>query len=113
MARGLSARVALGQSPVSLYTGAYCEARARLSLALPMRLAREVGRRLLAQQPSAWRWRGREVKLIDGTTVSMPDTKVSQTRFPQNRQQKPGLGFPLARLVAIGELGPKKSTPSP
>lgn len=104
VARGLSARAALGQRPVSLYTGAYCKARARLPLALPARLAREVGRRLCAQQPAAWRWRGREVKLIDGTTVSMPDTQANQTRFPQNRQQQPGLGFPLARLVTVISL---------
>lgn len=104
VARGLSARAALGQSPVSLYTGAYCKARARLPLALPARLAREVGQRLCAQQPAPWRWRGREVKLIDGTTVSMPDTKANQARFPQNHQQKPGLGFPLARLVTIISL---------
>lgn len=101
VARGLSARVALGQNPVSLYTGAYCKARARLSLTLPARIAREIAKQLCARQPSAWRWRGREVKLIDGTTVSMPDTTANQARFPQNRQQKPGLGFPLARLVAV------------
>ena len=44
------------------------------------------------------------MKLIDGKTVSMPDTRVSQVRFPQVRSQKPGLGFPLARLVAIVSL---------
>lgn len=104
VARGLSGRVALGKTPCSLNTGPYCKARARLPLSLPQRLAREVGARLCAQQPAAWRWRGREVKLIDGTTVSMPDTAANQARFPQSREQKPGLGFPLARLVAIVSL---------
>ncbi len=42
--------------------------------------------------------------LIDGTTVSMPDTNTNQARFPQSRGQKPGLGFPVARLVAIVSL---------
>jgi len=104
VARGLSARVALGQSPCSLNTGPYCKARTRLSLSLLNRLARETGHRLCAAQPAAWRWRGREVKLIDGTTVSMPDTSANQARFPQSRGQKPGLGFPLARLVAVVSL---------
>src|SRR3989338_1512995 len=99
VARGLSARVALGQSPSSLNTGPYCKARSRLSLSLLERLAREVGRRVCAGQPAAWRWRNREVKLIDGTTVSMPDTEANQASFPQHREQKPGLGFPVARLV--------------
>ena len=104
VARGLSTRVALGQTSCSLNTGPYCKARARLPLSLPERLAKETGARLCAQQPVAWRWRGREVKLIDGTTVSMPDTETNQAMFPQSGGQKPGLGFPLARLVAIVSL---------
>lgn len=53
---------------------------------------------------AAWRWRGRPVKLIDGTTVSMPDTEENQLRYPQHEAQKPGLGFPMARLVALISL---------
>jgi hypothetical protein len=104
VARGLSARVTLGETPCSLNTGPYCRARARLPLSLPERLAKEAGARLCTQQPAAWRWRGREVKLIDGTTVSMPDTETNQAKFPQSGEQKPGLGFPLARVVAIVSL---------
>ncbi len=104
VARGLSARTAQGQTPCSLNTAAYCKARWRLPLGLPARLAREVGSRLRENQPAAWRWRGREVKLVDGTTLSMPDTRANQARFPQSRGQKPGLGFPMARLVAVVSL---------
>lgn len=104
VARGLSARVALGQPLCSLNTGPYCKARSRLPLSLLTRLTQEVGTRLCLGQPTAWRWCGRNVKLIDGTTVSMPDTSANQTRFPQSRGQKPGLGFPMARLVAIVSL---------
>ena len=104
VAKGLSLRVALGQSTCSLNTGPYCKARTRLPLSLLRRLAREVGSRLCADQPTAWRWRGREVKLIDGTTVSMPDTRANQARFTQSGGQQPNLGFPLARLVAVISL---------
>lgn len=104
VARGVSEQVALGQKPSSLNNGPYCDARQRLSLGLPTRLAHEVGARLTEQQPVAWLWRGRQVKLVDGTTVSMPDTAENQASFPQSREQKPGLGFPLARLVAIVSL---------
>lgn len=104
VARGVSQRVALGQSPCSLNNGPYCKARTRLALNLVERLGREVGERLNAAQPDTWRWRGREVKLIDGTTVSMPDTSANQSEFPQSKNQKAGLGFPLARLVAIISL---------
>src|SRR3989338_11297043 len=104
VARGLSARTALGQTPCSLNTAAYCKARWRLPFGLLERLGREAGARLSAGQPAAWRWRGREVKLIDGTTVSMPDTVANQASFPQHRGQKLGLGFPVARLVAVVSL---------
>jgi hypothetical protein len=104
VARGLSQRVGLGQAPCSLNSGPYCKARGRLALKLIERLGREVGARLVAAQPEAWRWRGREVKLVDGTTVSMPDTAANQAEYPQSRSQKAGLGFPLARLVAVISL---------
>lgn len=104
VARGVSQRVALGQPPCSLNSGPYCKARARLALRLIERIGWEVGERLRDAQPEVWRWRGREVKLIDGTTLSMPDTPANQAEFPQSRTQKTGLGFPLARLVAIISL---------
>lgn len=104
VAQGLSSRVALGQAPCSLNTGPYCKARRRLSLDLVERLGHEVGARLCAAQPTPWLWRGRNVKLVDGTTVSMPDTAENQKVFPQSSQQKPGLGFPLARLLGIVSL---------
>ncbi len=96
--------MALGQSPCSLNNASYCRARTRLALSLIERIGREAGERLRASQPAVWRWRGREVKLIDGTTVSMPDTSENQAEYPQSRSQKPGLGFPLARVVAIISL---------
>ena len=85
-------------------TGSYCKARQRLPLRLIERLGPDIGERLRQKQPHHWCWRGREVKLIDGTTVSMPDTKSNQARFPQSRTQKAGLGFPVARLLAVVSL---------
>jgi len=51
--------------------------------------------------PPAWRWQGRCDKLFDGTTVTMPDTPSNQQAYPQSREQKPGLGFPIARIGAL------------
>lgn len=104
VARGVSERARLGHKPCSLNSGPYCKARARLARALIERLGHEVGERLRAAQPDVWRWHGREVKLIDGTTVSMPDTPENQAEFPQYRTQKVGLGFTIARLVAVISL---------
>jgi hypothetical protein len=64
-------------------------------------LARETGRQLHGQARPAWKWRGRPVKLVDGTGISMPDTPSNQARFPQSGAQAEGVGFPLAYLVAV------------
>ena len=42
--------------------------------------------------------------MFDGTTVSMPDTPENQAAYPQVYNQKPGLGFPIARIGAITSL---------
>src|SRR5262249_43770554 len=39
-----------------------------------------------------------------GTTVTMPDTRENQEAYPQVYNQKPGLGFPIARLGALISL---------
>jgi len=105
VARNLSERNARRAPECSLNTGPYCKARQRLPLELIAQLQRAIGRHMEREQPRGWRWHGRSVKLLDGTTVSMPDTPANQEAFPQSRAQQPGLGFPLARLVAIVSLG--------
>jgi hypothetical protein len=102
--RRLSERVAHGQAPSALNTSAYCEARLRLPTRLPVTLSLLIGERLEALTPTAWRWQGRCVKLFDGTTVTMPDTPGNQEVYPQSREQKPGLGFPIARIGALISL---------
>ena len=39
--------------------------------------------------------------MADGSTVSMPDTPALQKAFGQPPNQKPGCGFPMARIVAL------------
>ena len=41
---------------------------------------------------------------MDGTTLSMPNTRANQRSYPQPKSQKPGLGFPLVRLVCLFSL---------
>jgi hypothetical protein len=95
------ARLLAGMNPGSVNTSGYCQARQRLPQEMLSTLARQSGALLGEQTPQAWLWQGRHVKLVDGTTVSMPDTAENQARFPQHGQQAPGVGFPLARLVGV------------
>jgi putative transposase len=96
--------VALGQEPCSDNTGAYCRARARLPLAVIQQLTTQIADACEAQVPVSWLWKGRHVRLIDGTTVSMPDTTANQTAYPQPTVQAPGVGFPMIRLVVLLSL---------
>ncbi|BFU91825.1 MAG: hypothetical protein NTAFB01_30120 [Nitrospira sp.] len=75
-----------------------------MPLSLIARLAVSVGERLEQMTDRNWTWRGRSVKLLDGTTVSMPDAQANQAAYPQSGEQQPGLGFPLAMLVALISL---------
>jgi len=96
--------VALGGSPCALDTAAYCRARAKLPAVVIRKLALQVSRRLEEALPNDWLWQERHVALVDGTTMTMPDTEENQKAFPQPASQKPGLGFPMIRMVLLLSL---------
>ena len=85
-------------------TGDYCKARAKLSEAALRDLAREIAAEVEEQADPSWLWKGWHAKLIDGFTFTMPDTEKNQAKFPQQKAQKPGVGLPIARAVAILSL---------
>jgi len=94
-------RAADGLTPCSVRTGGFCRARQRLPLEMVSTLTRETGRLLSQKALGQWLWRGRAVKLVDGTGISMPDTPENQAVYPQPSTQAPGVGFPAARLVMV------------
>ena len=94
-------RHANGLRPCSTHTGGYCKARQRLPVTMIHALIRETGHQIARRAPATWLWQGRRVKLIDGTTVSLPDTPMNQAKYPQPSNQKAGLGFPIARWVGL------------
>jgi hypothetical protein len=104
VARLIAHQAAEGEKPCSARTGAYCQARARLPEEVFAECLRQTAQRLEAQAPHAWRWKGRDVKIADGTTCSMPDTPENQAAYPQPASQKPGVGFPLLRVLAVFSL---------
>lgn len=93
-----------GVAAVSANTGGYCRARQRLPVQMVRELARQTGILMNKHTPQGWPWRGRHVKLTDGTTTLLPDTAENQARFPQHGSQEAGAGFPLARLVCVMSL---------
>lgn len=87
----------------SVNTGPYCKARQRLILEHLLEAVRSIGKKL-TQQAKQWNWKGFHVVMVDGSTALMPDTQDNQETFPQQSNQKPGLGFPIVRIVALISL---------
>jgi len=81
---------ATGPTPCSPHTGSYGQARTRLPQSVVSTMARDSGQRLCAQTPAAWLWQGRRVTIVDGSTVSMPDTEAHQAADPQQPGQQRG-----------------------
>ena len=83
-------RLSGGLPQCSTGTGGYCRARQRLPVDRVSTLTRHTGQLITAHAPTSWYWRGRPVRLVDGTTVTMPDTPANQAAYPQSRSQQPG-----------------------
>ena len=95
-------RLQAGLPPCSTHTGAYCKARQRLPVGMLLTLVRHTGCLISAQAHTTWLWNGSRVRLlVDGTTVTLPDTEANQATYPRQSAQKPGLGFPISRIVAV------------
>jgi hypothetical protein len=90
-----------GRSSCSTRSGSYCNARQRLPEQLFQRLLQKTGKELQGQTPAAWLFHGRTVKIVDGTTVSMPDTAANAQAFDKPRNQKGASAFPVARVVVL------------
>ncbi len=87
-----------GGQAVSEGTGGWCGARKRLPWDILPRLRCAAAAHA---QKAARLWHGLCVKVVDGTTTSLPDTPKNQRAYPQSGAQKPGCGFPLLKLVGV------------
>jgi hypothetical protein len=64
----------------------------------------ELAEGLEQQVPLEQQWCGRRVRAVDGSTVLMSDTPENQAEYPQHSNQKPGCGFPIAKVVVVFSL---------
>ena len=81
VSRVISYLVGEGVELPSTDTSAYCQARQRLPEKLLQKLFYKVADALSEKVPEEYLWCGRKVKVIDGSNVSMPDTKENQSCF--------------------------------
>jgi hypothetical protein len=67
-------------------------------------LVRRTGQSIHQRAHDSWLFHGRAVKIMDGSTVIMPDTPENQAAYPQAKTQAPGVGFPIARILVVFSL---------
>jgi hypothetical protein len=104
VSRIIAHRTAHGMAMCSPNTASYCTARSRIPAPVLSTLARRTAEELHASVDDRWKWNGRSVFILDGSSVSMPATPENQAMYPQPPNQKPGLGFPLARITVLLSL---------
>ena len=91
-------RVMNGLSVTSCNTGSYCKARRRLPASLISTLTRFTGKVAETNNQGRGYWNGRPIRLIDGTTIELPDTEENRQAYPQTRAKS---GCPLSRIVGV------------
>lgn len=101
LSRVIASTIAEGKRAPSANTSAYSQARSRLSEQTLASLTRATVKEVVSSTPMSWLWRGKRIKLVDGSTLSMPDTIQNQLEYPQPTSQKPGVGFPMARILVV------------
>src|ERR687893_964545 len=84
---------------------AYCQARARLPLRFFDLLLERFSHAVQRSTVDDGRWHGHRTFLVDGSGCSMPDTPALQDAFGQPTGQRPGCGFPVARLLGLFHAG--------
>jgi hypothetical protein len=104
VSRIIAHRAADGDAVCSPNTASYCNARSRLLTSVLSTLARQTAGESQTSIDRQWKWNGRSVFIVDGSSVSMPDTPENQQMYPQVPQQATGLGFPLARITVLLSL---------
>lgn len=94
----------LATKSCSLSTGAYCRARERLELGFLSELVQSHAKQNQEKLSCDWRWKGRSIELVDGTTVLLPDTIQNHGDFPSHNPQKRKVSFPSVICRATGTV---------
>lgn len=84
-------------------TASYCIARKKLDEDMLFDIFQYTADKC-DKMPESGLLNNRRVIVVDGTGVSMPDTSDNQDVWPQSSAQKPGCGFPSARICACFSL---------
>jgi hypothetical protein len=83
----------------SMNSAAYCKARRKLNLECLQDIALETGKEL-EEKAVRWRWKTKEVFIVDGTIIQVEDTEDNRSEYPIVEARGKQLGQPKARMLA-------------
>lgn len=89
-------------SGIDFAPASYCQARMRM----PLQLLRSLLRWTITQAKGATQQIGSRVMVVDCSSFSMPDTPALRKQFglPRGRGCKPGVSYPIAKVMALLDL---------
>jgi hypothetical protein len=93
-----------GKGAVDDNASAYIQARQRLPQECLERVLAATAQAAERRAAISPRLQGRPVKVVDGSSVQLPDTAANQKEYPQPSGQKPGCGFPVMKLAVLFSL---------
>lgn len=100
----LADRAANGEEPCSADTGGYVKARQRIPERVFRRIFQQSGREGEALVDGRWLWRGRRVRVVDGSTLQIEDTDENRAEYPLQSGLKEGCSFPVVRILVVFSL---------
>ena len=100
----IASLTAAGRSKCSADTGGYCKARSRLPEQVFWRLARQSGRQVEDQAEAGLRWQGHRVRVVDGSTLRIADTRENRQEYPLQARLQAGLHYPVVRILVVFSL---------
>lgn len=86
-------------------TAAYCNSRTRVASEPVYRLMTLVGSGIEASADKRRRPFGRDVIVVDGSSVQLPDTPANSAEYTYQARQKPGCGQPIMSIAVLMGLG--------
>lgn len=93
-----------GRGSLHPSAGAYCQARAKCPLSVLEKLFVASARSAQRAACSSALLRGRPIKIVDASTVRLPDTPAHQAAFPTSPNQYRRPGFPTLKLLVLFSL---------
>ena len=100
----LPAHKRLAEGTLSSNTGGYCRARQRLGQEVTKQVADEIFNYLMAEVPEALPGLGRQVFLLDGSSLDLPATPKLLEAYPPAENQFGVAHWPVVRIVVAHDV---------